>query len=567
MNGTIYKITNTTNGKAYIGQTTRDVSQRWEEHLSGAFKNEFSERSALQKALRAYGTWNFEFEVLETGIQSQAELTAKETYYIVKYKTIDEYNANYGNGPKSERTCRLPNSMAVGAASDEEGTKGDESSDEYWEDNVDDDNYILFNRELEKGFPKRLTLRQYNLFAYCLLMFTQSEGAPIEVDLKEFGTLMEGKIDWETEVFHEQMTTIASEWNKNYDDTAIEVLLEPRTAKVSLSPKLESMFKRYRGSGSIKIGFNQFVELKVSSKQLLLILTSRKYKGALEISREELYRDMLVSDVYVSSYKAEERILKPAMNELLELMPNLKLKKLKRGRNVVGLRFTGIKIQNKKKKTKVKDSINNENSLLVHNDFNYLSFKELSPHNWDMLICILKELRGDSSEITFDYSIMKDWTTLVRVAPSNIEIQLERFYAKSKAIDISGETVSLFEKFELDSKNKTFTLKLNSELDYLISSKNRRCSSIDIELFKSLETKYSKSLYRILNENKKECRAEISLEEFKRIADVPESYDTRRINRRIIKEMTSELSEIFGELKVTSLKRGNKTVGYSFTWV
>ena len=35
--GYIYKITNNTNGKSYIGQTKRTVEERWQNHLVSAF--------------------------------------------------------------------------------------------------------------------------------------------------------------------------------------------------------------------------------------------------------------------------------------------------------------------------------------------------------------------------------------------------------------------------------------------------------------------------------------------------------------------------------------------------
>ena len=54
----IYKITNTINGKCYIGQSI-DIERSWQEHL---YKN--STFLLLKYALHKYGVNNFTFEVI-----------------------------------------------------------------------------------------------------------------------------------------------------------------------------------------------------------------------------------------------------------------------------------------------------------------------------------------------------------------------------------------------------------------------------------------------------------------------------------------------------------------------
>ena len=86
MNGYIYKITNTINGKAYIG---------WSEKPSRRFNNHRSADGScplLHKAIKKYGTHNFKFEVL---CEDQLE---KEDYYIQSHNTMvpNGYNLRQG---------------------------------------------------------------------------------------------------------------------------------------------------------------------------------------------------------------------------------------------------------------------------------------------------------------------------------------------------------------------------------------------------------------------------------------------------------------------------------------
>ena len=99
----IYKITNTVNGKTYIGQTINKVQQRWKEHC----KPSRASVSVISLAIQKYGKENFVFEVLDTA-DSIEELNAKEQMYIASFSCISPngYNLNSGgnNYADSEET-------------------------------------------------------------------------------------------------------------------------------------------------------------------------------------------------------------------------------------------------------------------------------------------------------------------------------------------------------------------------------------------------------------------------------------------------------------------------------
>ena len=75
----IYKITNTLNGKVYIGQS-KNISQRWKAHRT----RYQTEDSLLYRAMRKYGIENFTFEVIEECDIDQ--LNDREIYWIAYYQ-------------------------------------------------------------------------------------------------------------------------------------------------------------------------------------------------------------------------------------------------------------------------------------------------------------------------------------------------------------------------------------------------------------------------------------------------------------------------------------------------
>lgn len=86
----IYKITNTVNGKCYIGQTCRGAEVRFKQHLNSD--------SILGRAIKKYGSAVFTLEVLCSTCDKD-EANRLEHENILKFKTVtpNGYNANeYG---------------------------------------------------------------------------------------------------------------------------------------------------------------------------------------------------------------------------------------------------------------------------------------------------------------------------------------------------------------------------------------------------------------------------------------------------------------------------------------
>lgn len=90
MYGIIYKITCLVNKKLYIGQTIRSLKARWASHISDSgCKNSTSK---LHRAIKRYGSDQFEIEIIEECIDQEA-LDSKEVYWIDHYKSISQgYN-------------------------------------------------------------------------------------------------------------------------------------------------------------------------------------------------------------------------------------------------------------------------------------------------------------------------------------------------------------------------------------------------------------------------------------------------------------------------------------------
>lgn len=93
----IYKLTNLSNGKVYIGQTRNSLRKRIISHLSQASSRTKAKKHHLQFAIQNYGSDNFQIEILECC--NQDKLNEREIFWIEYFNTTDPsvgYNCTKG---------------------------------------------------------------------------------------------------------------------------------------------------------------------------------------------------------------------------------------------------------------------------------------------------------------------------------------------------------------------------------------------------------------------------------------------------------------------------------------
>ena len=108
----IYKITNSVNGKMYVGQTVAEIlnhnayrpfgmHKRFKQHVCEANRKNKYECTYLNNAIRKYGADAFTVELIETCLFENAD--ERETYYIINLNTIYPNGYNLKIGGKTFR--------------------------------------------------------------------------------------------------------------------------------------------------------------------------------------------------------------------------------------------------------------------------------------------------------------------------------------------------------------------------------------------------------------------------------------------------------------------------------
>lgn len=89
----IYRITNTTNRKVYIGKTSQEPRDRLDQHFSSAFKA--NSQYAVHQAMRKYGKEAFVFEIIFEAFK-ESDLAEFEKYFIKEFNSCILDNESHG---------------------------------------------------------------------------------------------------------------------------------------------------------------------------------------------------------------------------------------------------------------------------------------------------------------------------------------------------------------------------------------------------------------------------------------------------------------------------------------
>lgn len=97
MLGIIYKVTNKSNGKIYIGQTTTSLAERRKQHIFNAFSTT-QPKYPFQLAIKKYGVAGFTWEIIDVA-NTQEELNQKEIKWIAFCKSYLDSTKGYNRTP------------------------------------------------------------------------------------------------------------------------------------------------------------------------------------------------------------------------------------------------------------------------------------------------------------------------------------------------------------------------------------------------------------------------------------------------------------------------------------
>ena len=216
-----------------------------------------------------------------------------------------------------------------------------------------------------------------------------------------------------------------------------------------------------------------------------------------------------------------------------------------------------------------------------NNDFNTVSMRNWTTEEMNFLMVVLAKLKNQGNK-----TIRIQKNELVELANYsernnkklyNIMDKLSDHVTNLKFTDRTKgiKKMVLFQTFEWtwdeDPNNYYVEVKVNDDFEYILNyfELNFNFTSFGLEEFVNLKSSYSKQMYRLLKQWKKQGNKEFKIEEFRELLAIPKSYSKDAINQRVLKPIQKELGKCFDNFKIKPIKKrtkGNPIIAYQFSW-
>lgn len=217
-------------------------------------------------------------------------------------------------------------------------------------------------------------------------------------------------------------------------------------------------------------------------------------------------------------------------------------------------------------------------AVKYHNDVNSVSLQKFTPNELDILMVIMSRMRDHGEdEITFTFDYLKKLVKWQRKQDiKTFALALDRTYKKLIQCNIrlgdSREWIRfvLFTRYRISLEKQTISIKVNAEFRFVLNELSSNFTRFELDEFTGLKSSYAKEFYRRMKQFRSTGCWQVSLEEFKRLMDIPERYSIDVIDSRVFAPILSELGKQY-HLKIKKLYekhgRGRPRVsGFEFTF-
>ena len=202
------------------------------------------------------------------------------------------------------------------------------------------------------------------------------------------------------------------------------------------------------------------------------------------------------------------------------------------------------------------------------NEMNNIPLRNFNAKEMDLLFSICSRVREKGTDfIEFTFDDLKVLSDYKMTATKHFIKDIESVYDKVLQLNFKMGTDTeftkfvLFKKYTVSASKEIVTIGVNEEFKYILNEITQNFTKFELEEFTSIRSSYAKTAYRQLKRFRKTGYAIFTIEQFRELFCVPESYQMYNINQKIIKPIESELSQYFNGLKIKKIKaKGGRTI-------
>lgn len=201
-----------------------------------------------------------------------------------------------------------------------------------------------------------------------------------------------------------------------------------------------------------------------------------------------------------------------------------------------------------------------------HNDFSELSLRKFNSNELDLLMVFCNKLKNKgTNEINLSFEDIRKLAHYTANDNHRLAEDIRKTNKKLLELNIMlrdadnpGTTVQfvLFNKFITSEEDKTLTVSVNEPFKWILNEVvgvSGGYTSFELQQFVALKSSYAKACYRQLKRFKDTGWWLVSIEDFRKLMDIPKSYRMSDINRVVLKPIEEELNPYFKYLTVEKI--------------
>lgn len=210
-----------------------------------------------------------------------------------------------------------------------------------------------------------------------------------------------------------------------------------------------------------------------------------------------------------------------------------------------------------------------------NNDMNTVALRKFNSVEMDIFIAICAKMKDKELDIIeFDFDYLKKLVNWTDTNSHSFSKMLDSTYNKliQCNIRIGNDRIwtrfVLFTKYTINLEKQTVSVGVNTEFRYILNKLTSNFTKFELEEFLSFKSSYTKEFFRRMKQFRSTGIYKVTIEEFRRMLDIPTSYKISEIDKWVLKPILKELKPNY-ELKMKKIykaqNRGRPSViGFEF---
>lgn len=209
------------------------------------------------------------------------------------------------------------------------------------------------------------------------------------------------------------------------------------------------------------------------------------------------------------------------------------------------------------------------NEIVRYNNImNDIGFRKFTPVEFDLFFSLCAKMKRLGTEsVTFTFEELKELVQYSSRDRNRFILDLATTYAKMLALNFKYESESelvqfvLFTKFRIDKERDLVEVKVNEEFSFILNEITTNFTRYELKDFTYLKSSYSKTMYRLLMQFKSTGFYKVTIEEYRRLLDIPEVYKISHIDQKIFTPIKKELTPLFEYFEIKKIKKKGRGRG------